>query len=526
MTNFSLRLEKIAQDPEILKSLGRGIERETLRFNLDGHLAHTPHPKELGSALTNSLITTDFSESLLEFITPVNTEVETLLNQLTDVHYFANSKLGDEHLWPMSMPCFVGNEDDIQLAQYGTSNSGRMKTLYREGLKRRYGGLMQIISGVHFNFSFPESFWDALYGKQSELDRQHSRSAGYFGLIRNYYRFGWLIPYLFGASPAICSSFLQGKKSHLPFEKVGNTLFLEHATSLRLSDLGYTNNAQSSLKIGFNSLDQYLSGLSKAIRTPSNEFAQIGVKVDGEYRQLNTNILQIENELYAPIRPKRVAKSGEKPSEALARGGVEYVEVRSLDVNPFSPVGINDTQVRFLDVFLVWAALSDSEPMGGCELECWRANWRKVIAEGRKPGLDLQIGCNGEELAMTEWANRVFAEFAEVAKVMDLANGNNTYSDVIAELAEWITHPEKTFSAQMLEQIKEKGGIGSVGRYLNQHHDDFYKQYQLRYFSKEVLEQEVIDSVKRQEELEASDSVDFDTFLSDYFACLRTDAVV
>lgn len=506
--------------------MGRGIERESLRFNAEGHLAHTPHPKELGSALTNRFITTDFAESLLEFITPVNTSVDTLLDQLTDIHYFANTKMGDEHLWPMSMPCFVGSEDDIQLAQYGTSNSGKMKTLYREGLKRRYGSLMQIISGVHFNFSFPESFWDVLYGKQNEQDRQDSKSEGYFGLIRNYYRFGWLIPYLFGSSPALCSSFLQGKKTQLPFDTIGKTLFLPYATSLRLSDLGYTNNAQSTLKIGFNSLEQYLTGLSQAIRTPSSDFAKIGVKVDGEYRQLNSNILQIENELYAPIRPKRVAKSGEKPSEALDRAGVEYIEVRSLDVNPFSPVGINETQVRFLDVFLVWAALSDSDLMGGCELECWRANWRKVIVEGRKPGLELQIGCQGEVLGLTEWAHRVFAEFAEVAKVLDLAHGGTQYSDVVSELVTWIDQPEKTLSAQMLDQIREKGGIGSVGRFLNQHHDDFYQQYQMRYFSTEQLEQESVDSVKKQQALEVSDSVDFDTFLSDYFACLQTDALV
>ncbi|MCG6507627.1 glutamate--cysteine ligase, partial [Vibrio parahaemolyticus] len=153
-----------------------------------------------------------------------------------------------------------------------------------------------------------------------------------------------------------------------------------------------------------------LTGLNAAIRTPSDEFARIGVKVDGEYRQLNSNVLQIENELYAPIRPKRVAKSGEKPSEALARSGVEYIEVRSLDVNPFSPVGITEQQVRFLDLFLTWTALSDSDPMDNCELECWRDNWSKVVLEGRKPGLELQIGCHGEKLSLQAWAKRVFAD--------------------------------------------------------------------------------------------------------------------
>lgn len=185
--------------------LGRGLEREALRMTQNGQLSTDPHPVGLGSALTNKWITTDFAESLMEFITPVSHEVDHLLNQLSDIHQFTYSKLNNEQLWPMSMPCFVGCEDDIVLAQYGTSNTGRMKTLYREGLKHRYGSVMQVISGVHFNFSFPDAFWDQLFGEQSPEARQASVSDAYFALIRNYYRFGWLIPYLFGASPALCA---------------------------------------------------------------------------------------------------------------------------------------------------------------------------------------------------------------------------------------------------------------------------------------------------------------------------------
>ena len=193
VTDFAKRLEKITLKPESFKSLSRGVERETLRYQKDGRLATTPHPKDLGSAYANDWITTDFSESLLEFITPVSTDIKTLIQQLEDIHHFTQSKLGEERMWPLSMPCYVSHQDDIHLAQYGESNSGKMKTLYREGLKRRYGSLMQIISGVHFNFSFPECFWDALYGEQSEAERRESKSEAYFGLIRNYYRFGWLI---------------------------------------------------------------------------------------------------------------------------------------------------------------------------------------------------------------------------------------------------------------------------------------------------------------------------------------------
>ncbi len=521
MTDFAARLEQVASNPEVFKQFGRGVERETLRYCQDGSLATTSHPEGLGSAFTNQWITTDFSESLLEFITPVSHEIPDLMAQLKDIHHFTQTKMGEENMWPLSMPCYVGHEDDIQLAQYGSSNSARMKTLYRQGLKHRYGSLMQIISGVHFNFSFPESFWDALYGEQDEQARQATKSDAYFALIRNYYRFGWMIPYFFGASPALCSSFIKGRETNLPFENIGGTLYLPKSTSLRLSDLGYTNSAQSSLKIGFNSIDQYLEGLNDAIQRPSEQFAKIGVKVDGEYRQLNANILQIENELYAPIRPKRVAKNGEKPSQALKRAGVEYIEVRSLDVNPFSSVGITQEQVRFLDLFLTWAALSDSDPMDNCELECWRENWNKVIISGREKGLMLQIGCQGERLSLQEWAHRVFVELRQIAVAMDTVAGGHAYQEVCDKLSSWIDNPELTTSGQLLVLTKEVGGLGKVGCTLGQQHRDENLNHSYQYYSQETMVKEAADSIEQQKQAELSDSLSFDDFLEGYFSYLK-----
>ncbi|MCK6262329.1 glutamate--cysteine ligase [Vibrio sp. ZSDE26] len=521
MTDFAARLDLIAKQSDVFKQYGRGVERETLRYHQNGHLATTPHPDGLGSAYSNEWITTDFSESLLEFITPVSHDVSTLVYQLEDIHHFAQKNLGEEKMWPLSMPCYVGVEDDINLAYYGTSNSGKMKTLYREGLKHRYGSLMQIISGVHFNFSFPETFWDALYGEQQQSEREASKSDAYFGLIRNYYRFGWLIPYFFGASPALCSSFLKGRETKLPFENINQTLYLPHATSLRLSDLGYTNSAQSVLKIGFNSLEQYLEGLNKAIRTPSEEFANIGIKVEGEYRQLNSNVLQIENELYAPIRPKRVAKSDEKPSEALGRAGVEYIEVRSLDVNPFSSVGITEEQVRFLDLFLTWATLSDSDPMDDCELKCWRDNWNKVILEGRKTGLELQIGCRGEQLTLQAWAKRVFDDLILIARSMDEAHGGRAYQDVCDKLIQWIDQPELTISGQLLAMTKQYGGLGQLGCELGMTYRQQYQQHQYKVYSQQQMESEVIRSREAQAAVESSDTEEFDTYLENYFSYLK-----
>lgn len=380
--DVSQALAWLEKNPQALQGIKRGLERETLRVNADGTLATTGHPLALGSALTHKWITTDFAEALLEFITPVDGDVDHMLTFLRDVHRFTARQLGDERMWPLSMPCYIAPGQDIELAQYGTSNVGRLKTLYREGLKNRYGALMQTISGVHYNFSLPMAFWQAKCGVEDAESGKEAISAGYFRSIRNYYRFGWVIPYLFGASPAICSSFLQGKPTTLPFEKAGNGMYyLPYATSLRLSDLGYTNKSQSNLGITFNDLHEYVAGLKRAIKTPSEEYAKIGLEKDGKHLQINSNILQIENELYAPIRPKRVTRSGETPSDALLRGGIEYIEVRSLDINPFSPIGVDEQQVRFLDLFMVWCVLADAPEMSSSELLCTRTNWNRVILE-------------------------------------------------------------------------------------------------------------------------------------------------
>ena len=521
MTEFINRLQKVASNPQAFKKIGRGIERETLRFTLGASLSTKPHPVGVGSALTHKYITTDFAESLLEFITPVSHDVDTVIQQLEDVHHYTVSHMGEEKLWPLSMPCFVTHDDDITLAQYGSSNVGQLKTTYREGLKRRYGSVMQVISGVHFNFSFSTEFWDELFGEQSEIERKESVSDAYFGLIRNYYRFGWLIPYFFGASPALCSSFIQGRETAMEFESLGKTLYLPYATSLRLSDLGYTNDAQSDLKISLNSVNEYVDGLNKAIRTPSEDFAKIGLKEGDKHIQLNANVLQIENELYAPIRPKRVAKNGERPSESLEKDGVEYIEVRSLDVNPFSSVGVDKDQVRFLDLFLTWTALTDSAPMNDSEMACWKDNWNKIIEQGRKPGLELQIGCQGERLTQKAWAERVFDDLLVIAKKMDEVNGDDEYQQTHQRLTAMINDPELTISGRLLAETKKGGGIGKVGCELAVQHRETHLNHQYNFYTKEELDAEVERSIIAQEEIEASDTQSFSDYLDDYFSYLK-----
>lgn len=496
----------------------RGIERETLRVNQDGSLAQSAHARALGSALTHPWITTDFSESLLEFITPAGEDIEQTLAQLADIHRFTVRQLGDERLWPASMPCFITDQHQIPLAQYGKSNVGKMKTLYRQGLKNRYGSMMQAISGVHFNFSLPQSFWQAYQQLlQDDATLQDFVSAQYLSLIRNYKRFAWLIVYLFGASPAMCQSFLEGRQSRYAFQKLGKgSLYLPYATSLRMSDLGYTNSAQSSLNITYNSLPEYISGLHAAVTQPSAEYQSIGVKVDGVFQQLNSNVLQIENEFYSTIRPKRTTESGERPTCALAKRGVEYIEVRALDVNPFSSIGISAEQMRFLDVFLLYCLLEQSPPLSAAEQQVTEQNLKKVVTDGRRTNLELLQ--DGQPRLMQDWAEQLFADMMPIAKWLDQAYQTDRYQAAMRQYYLSLLDPAQTPSGKVLNHLLSTRQDN--GPYMRQLAEGYRSQLlaePYQYYSEQDFVAAAAQSHLRQQQIEAADTLSFEQYLADYF---------
>ncbi|MCI2283484.1 glutamate--cysteine ligase [Colwellia sp. MSW7] len=508
-----------------LAGIGRGIEREGLRVLPEGKLSEHGHYRELGSALTHGEITTDYSETLLEFITPVSHSPEEAIAQLQDIQKFTFSKINGELLWPMSMPCFVDDANKVPLAQYGDSNIGKMKTVYRQGLKNRYGSMMQVIAGIHFNFSFSQEFWQVIQSLQPQKVRQPFNdfiSEQYFSILRNYKRYCWLIPYLYGASPALCSSFLQGKTPQLPFKKSpSGALYLQYATSLRMSDLGYTSSEQSSLKICYNNLHDYVDGVQHAIRLKSDKFDKIGVKVNGEYRQLNANVLQIENELYAPIRPKQVMKSGEKPSQALRDRGVEYIEVRALDVNPFVDTGISLEQIHFLDIFITYCAFVENKKFDCDSQKSFEKNMNEVVLRGRDPDLLLaDADCQGEvnfKSVMT-WGNELFDDMAKVALLLDKAYQTKKYTDSIKRERAKINNPRLTPSAEILsilldqEQSLSQYSLGLASKYRD---ETLARDYQ--YYTQEYFVNAAEKSQQTQRSIEENDTLNFDDFLINYF---------
>ena len=495
-----------------------GLEKESLRVAENGHIAQTPHPAVLGSALTHPHITTDYSEALLELVTPPFEEIADTLQFLDDTQRFVYGQLQGETLWATSMPCVVDGDASIPLAEYGSSNAAIMKTAYRRGLGHRYGRVMQAIAGVHYNYSYPDSFW-SLYQSllQDSRDTQTFVSESYFGMVRNLQRYGWLVPYLFGASPAICRSFLAGAPTSLS-ELFDHTYYGQYATSLRTGDIGYQNSkeGEAGIKVGYDNLQDYVDSLSYAINTPCSEYEKIGLCVDGEWQQLSTNILQIENEHYSSIRPKQILRGEEKPTLALAKRGVAYIELRSLDVNAYEPLGINETQMRFLESFLLFSLLSPSEPLSTAEQKDIQWNFNAVALRGRDPQLHLRK--NGEEVLLRDWASDIFKQMMLGCELLDTGREKQLYCPILQRQWDKINDPDQTPSAIMLaEMIENREEFFDFAlRLSTQHRKNFVdnplsREVQRRY------EDEASASIGRQRDIEQSDSVSFDAFLNSYF---------
>jgi len=516
---FDKRLNAVAAaGGDLLYGGLKGIEKESLRIAADGSLSVLDHPLGLGSALTNRYITTDFSEALLEFVTPAFETTWEALHCVCDIHQFTYSQLGDEMLWPASMPCWIPEDDKIPLARYGSSNVGQMKTIYRRGLGYRYGRQMQTIAGVHFNYSVPKQFWGAyqdILGDDSSVD--DFRSEQYLGLIRNFKRMGWLVLYLFGASPALCKSFAGGNATAMKsFDD--DTYFEPYGTSLRMSDLGYSNQNQSRIHISLNSLDEYVRDLGKAIATPEPSYEAIGVRVDGRYRQLNANLLQIENEFYSPVRPKRVAETGERPTAALQRGGIEYVEIRSLDINLFDPCGINQNTMRFMEALLLYCLLQESPKLGDEELREITQNQAQTAKNGRDPDFHLQR--NGQPVALKEWASEIIAGVLAVAAELDLHDDTDSYSAAVRLKQELVDDSNLTPSAQIIAGLEEAhtGFFRFALAMAKSHRDYFASTVQPDDVASKKFRQEAGESLQRQHDIEAVDSISLDEYLAQYFA--------
>ncbi len=490
-----------------------GIEKESLRI-IQSQITQSTHPKKMGSALCNRYITTDFSESQLELITPPLPDKTAGLEFLDHIHHFVSHKINKEILWPFSMPPTIKSEQGLPIADYGISNLGLFKQLYRKGLSHRYGRFMQAISGVHYNYSLPDSIWHSSFLGDHQLDSRVIRSESYFRMLRNIYRMNWLVLYLFGASPILTKDLLT--KNTEPIQKLDNqTYYLPYATSLRMSDFGYQNLLRAALNVSSDSLNDYISDLNMATSTISEDFQNIDTQNNTDQLQINANLLQTEDEYYAVARSKSNIISNQRLTSKLKKGGVDFIELRSLDLNPFSRIGIDEETVYFLEVFLIYCFLTTSHLINKDELKTTKDNDSLVAKRGRDPSLVLQK--DQASIGLQEWGKQIIYEMTPIAELLD---GEETvYRNVMYKMASKIKDPDQTLSGLLLDKvITEKVDFfdlgNSIGETNKQHYLDLEKSANPNW---DRLEKEAINSISQQSILEEEQNESFESFVADYF---------
>ena len=519
-----LDLESI--DENILHLLSQrrcGFECEGLRVSTEAKIAQSLHPEALGSALTHSFFTKDYSEALIEIITPPSHKAEGLQAYLEKLHTFVYSQIGSELLWASSMPCRIDHEDEVPLAYFGTSNRGRMKNIYRRGLKLRYGPRMQIIAGNHYNFSFSTKFWKFFHQKSnSSVLLQDFISDGYMRMARNFLRINPLLVYIFGATPAVDKSFLKRPDKRLErFDK--DTYYLPYGTSLRLSDLGYKNPAQAELRINYNSLKKYIHSLNAAINVPSRKYAKFGVLKDGIYQQISPNLLQVDNEYYGMVRPKRKAPSSVMPIHTLYQQGVDYLEIRSLDLDPFSTTRVSLDNLHFLELILISCFFEESPLFDNDQLDIVLENHDRVILWGRKKGLKL-IQTDRDEINFKTWALDLLNKLYDLALLLDQAEEASVFVQALEQQINKVENPDLTPSGKILQMMRSN----------RQSFLDFHLELAHRH--KEILGNRVlsntflaemkklgIKSIEEQRQLEADEEKSFEEFLEEYLSSNRTE---
>jgi glutamate--cysteine ligase len=500
-----------------------GLEREGLRVTRDGRISQNRHPLALGSALTHPSITTDFSEAQLELITPPGASARETLAHLADTETFVHRNLGDELIWSASMPCRLEDDSEIPIACYGCSSDGMSKHVYRRGLAHRYGRMMQTIAGVHFNYSFSEALWPLLQdrlGQEGEL--AEFSTDRYMSTLRNLQRYDWLLLFLLGASPAVHRGFSGARDKLQRLDR--ETAYAPHATSLRMSDMGYTNRlpAGHGVFIDHNSLDAYSASLGRAVETPHPPYEAIGIRVGSDRRQLNSHLLQIENEYYTDVRPKQIVHSGETPLSALRSRGIRYLELRALDVNPFTPSGVTLEQLHFLEVFLHFCLFSESPVQDHRQTEDNRSNLNRTAYQGRHPHLKLDR--DGERVSLRSWALELFEAMYPMAELLD-GEGGGEYTKALAQMRACLVMPELTPSARLLATLRDQR-MGFVEFALEQS-----STHQRHFLERELLDarQDYFDALSRlslrqqeQRELRELDLTESENPALAYHLCNRS----
>jgi len=458
-------------DATVLAGRKVGLEKESLRVGENGLISQLDHPSVLGSALCHTAITTDFSESLLEMVTPPCSSSVNALEYLHGIHQFVAPRLPvGEMLWNTSMPCIVKGEDSIRIGEYGEAHSAVMKHSYRRGLGLRYGRMMQAIAGIHYNFSMPDAFW------------------------------------------------LRWAELH-----GGGTRYARYGTSLRMGNIGYRYREDSGvdLSVSHASFARYMNDLHGHVTTEHPGYVADGVRDSaGKYQQLNANRLQIENEFYSSIRPKQIPEGEQMPLIAMRERGIRYLELRSVDINPFEPVGLTAEQLAFLEVLMVFTALTDPQPQNVEAVVRAKHNVELVAHRGREPGLALETVRGA--VALKEWGTQLVDALEPIAQWFDQQNGTDVYTASVALQRQRFLSSDYTTSADVLDQVHSSGSFFRFAMDQSSRHHHTLSNAAIDDALCNTLMVDAAESMRKQRQLEAETFGSFEEFLVGRFEQLNT----
>ncbi|NFL34356.1 bifunctional glutamate--cysteine ligase GshA/glutathione synthetase GshB [Clostridium botulinum] len=417
-----------------------GIEREMLRVNEEGKLSLKEHPKVFGDKINNPYITTDFSESQIEMITPVFDTVEEVHKFISSLYDIVSQEIGEEYLWPQSMPCLIPDGSEIPIAKYNEGSKGKEAKLYREKLIHKYGGKKQLISGIHYNFSFNEELIKVLYKEYGVKGTYKTfKNNIYLKVARNYLRYRWLIIYLLGASPVLHDTYMENNKNE--FKEIGSdTLSNNKATSYRNGKYGYRNNIE--LFPNYHSVDDYIESLKAFV---------------------NDGVIDSYKELYSQIRLK--PKNNDDFFNSLLDDGINYLEYRTIDVNPFEKSGIALDDLYFLQIFNIFLLLKEES-----DYETWQQEAlenQNIISNFGQSNAELKR--DGTSISKDKWALELLEEIKNLNSELKLGKEN-----VIDSMIDKVNNSNLTYSYRILEKIKNQGYVNGFLNLSKKYKKDAY----------------------------------------------------
>ncbi|MDA3731229.1 bifunctional glutamate--cysteine ligase GshA/glutathione synthetase GshB [Niameybacter massiliensis] len=466
-------IKQLFKGKELLKG-HFGIERESLRCDSYGNLATTPHPEVFGAKLFNPYITTDFSESQVELITPAFETIEETHKFLCALYDITALELGDEYLWPQSMPCNIPDDQQIPLAEFCKCPSGEKAYAYRRKLLAKYGGKRQLVSGIHYNFSFNEDFIRKLYehGPKDKSYREF-RDYLYLKVARNYLRYRWLLIYLLGSSSVMHESYVEECVKQLQ-EVAEDSYTNDGALSYRNSEYGYTNKVE--LFPNYQTIEDYTKSLEKFV-------------TDG--------LIESPKELYSQIRLK--AYDNESLLESLQEEGIAYLEYRSIDINPFEKSGIKLDDLYFMHLFNLFLLLEEESDYTKWQQEALK-NQRCIAKYGQKENLLLR---EGKLVSKEEWGIEILERMQEINYVLELGQ-----EEVLNEMIKKVEDYTLTYAHQIVEMVKEKGYLkASIELARNYKNDAYQKRFKFEGYEDMELSTQILmkEAVKRGIKIEILD---------------------